>query len=87
MFCERSCRFLISAIVDELEISGAHSVGPLPVGFDVEADALAFLKSGEARDGADVNKNIVAAIVGLDEAKATIAHVKDNCSCSHNSLD
>ena len=53
--------------------------------FRFERDLLAFIERAQTStfDGADVNENVGAAIIGLDEAK-TLGRVEPlNCSGSH----
>src|SRR5882762_83648 len=53
------------------------------VGLDIEGDALPLRKRFEPGplDGGDMNKHVAAAIIGLDEAVATLGIEKLNGTC------
>src|ERR1700759_2284221 len=54
-----------------LKLAGRHLAAAL-IALHLEAQLLAFAERAEARafDGRDVDENVRAAVVGLDEAKA-----------------
>jgi len=55
------------------------------VNFDFVRNLLAFCQAGKPRpfDGADVNKHIVSAIIGLDKAKTLLAIEPLDSTCRH----
>ena len=58
------------------------------VNSDFVRNLLTFRQAGKPRpfDGADVNKHIVAAIIGLDKAEALLAVEPLNGTCRHSLL-
>jgi len=55
------------------------------VDFDLVRNLLTFCQAREPRpfNGADVNKHIVSAIIGLNEAKTLLAVEPFDCTCRH----
>lgn len=55
------------------------------VGLDLERNLLAFIEGAQTGpfDGADMNEDVLAAVIGLDEAEALCRIKPLNCSGSH----
>ena len=75
------------ASLDRLDLRGGHFARAL-VFFQLEADALAFLKAREARtlNSGDVDEHVRAALLRLDEAVAFLLVEPLNGAGSHVEL-
>lgn len=71
--------------LDSLQLASGHLAATLILFEDV-ADRLTFVQRAEARtfDGRNVHKNVVAAVIGLDEAEALLAVKPLNGSSRHS---
>src|SRR4051812_40486539 len=67
----RGPRTVPAKALGRLQLARGHLAAAL-IALQLEADLLAFVERAEARtlDGRDVHENVVAAVVGLDEAEA-----------------
>jgi len=61
-------------VLEGLKLSGGGLAAPAVL-LEFERDLLAFLQASEASalDRGDVDEDVIAALVGLDEAKAFLA--------------
>lgn len=71
--------------LDSLQLASGHLAATLILFEDV-ADRLTFVQRAEARtfDGRNVHKNVVAAVIGLNEAEALLAVKPLNGSSRHS---